>query len=196
MSIKYGSQNSKYFYPGTEILINKLDIKEQNLLNEAETLFTAQRLLELQVEPIVGNFTFKYLRDVHFYIFQDLYDFAGEIRNENISKGSTFFAPVQNIIPYATNIFDELKKENYLIGTCIDEFSSRAAYYMAELNIIHPFREGNGRAIREFIRCLALNSNYILNWNALNKDELLNASIKSVIDTTHLTKCIIEAIES
>jgi len=66
---------------------------------------------------------------------------------------------------------------------------------MSELNIIHPFREGNGRAIREFIRCLALKSGFILNWNAVTNSEILDASISSVNDISHLIKVIRRCIE-
>ncbi|MCF8001545.1 MAG: Fic family protein [Halanaerobiales bacterium] len=195
-SFKYGSDNSKYCYPGTNILINKLDIKDEELLRKANSLYSAQRLLELQAEPLSGNYDLQHLKNIHHYIFQDLYEFAGKIREEDIIKGNTLFAKSEFIESKANQLFKELKKENYLKGTKnITQFAQRISYYMAELNIIHPFRDGNGRTIREFIRCLALNSSYILNWNSINKDELLNASIKSVININPLYKCIEKAIE-
>jgi cell filamentation protein len=100
------------------------------------------------------------------------------------------------IIPNAKALFEELKNENYLFETSVDEFAQRAAYYMAELNILHPFRDGNGRAIREFIRCLALKAGYEIKWNSISKDELLDASIKSVTNIKPLKKCIKKAIDS
>ena len=86
---KYDPLNSKYFYPGTRILKNTLNILNEDLLIEAEILFTAQRLLELSVQPVKGQFDFGHLRRIHRYIFQDIYGFAGEIRDEHISKGTT-----------------------------------------------------------------------------------------------------------
>lgn len=195
MDFKYGSSESKYYYSNSNVLINKLDIRDEKLLKEAETLYTAQRLLELHAKPILLNFDLENLRIIHQYIFQDIYYFADMIRDENISKGHTLFASVPYIIPNAKHLLKHLKKENYLMGTTIDEFSERAAYYMAELNIVHPFREGNGRTIREFIRNLALKNGFILNWNNVNYEEILEASISSVNDITHLTVCIKNCIE-
>lgn len=195
MSQKYGSSDSKYFYSDSNTLINKLDIRDEQLLKEAEALYTAQRLLELQAKPIIANFDLENLIMIHKYIYQDLYEFAGTIRNENISKGQTFFASVPYIEPNAKKLFSQLRSENYLVGTTIDDFSEKAAYYMAELNIIHPFREGNGRAIREFIRCLAWKCGFALNWNAVTNSEILEASISSVNDITHLTNVIRRCIE-
>ena len=195
MSQKYGSSDSKYFYSDSNTLINKLDIRDEQLLKEAEALYTAQRLLELQAKPIIANFDLENLIMIHKYIYQDLYEFAGTIRNEDISKGQTFFASVPYIEPNAKKLFSQLRSENYLVGTTIDDFSEKAAYYMAELNIIHPFREGNGRAIREFIRCLAWKCGFALNWNAVTNSEILEASISSVNDITHLTNVIRRCIE-
>ncbi len=195
-SSKYGSYDSKYCYPSTDVLINKLDIKDKELLEEADSLYSAQRLLELQAEPVSGNFDLKHLKEIHYYIFQDLYEFAGEIREEDITKGNTHFAKSQYIVPNAVKLFKELENENFLAETSIKQFVKRASYYMAELNILHPFRDGNGRSIREFIRCLALHCGYKLNWKSINKDELFNASIRSVLDTKPLAKCIKKAIDS
>jgi len=72
--------------------------------------------------------------------------------------------------------------------------SNMAAFYMAELNIIHPFREGNGRTTREFIRSLALKSGLIINWDSVTYDEILEASISSVHDITLLSLCIQKCI--
>jgi cell filamentation protein len=196
ISSKYSSTNSKYCYPGTEILINKLDIKDEDLLKEAEALYSAQRLLELAAEPIEGNLDLKHLQNIHQYIFQDIYPFAGLIRDENIFKDKTPFAQSQYIIPFATELFEKLKSEKYFESTCKETFSNRAAYYMSELNAIHPFRDGNGRATREFIRTLSFHCRFSLNWDSVKISELLEASIKSITDYTHLSNCILRCIES
>ena len=195
ISSKYSSGDSKYCYPNTDVLINKLDIKDKELLEEADALYSAQRLLELEAEPIEGNFDLQHLKKIHYYIFQDLYEFAGKIREEDITKGNTHFAKSQYIVPNANELFKELKNENFLLEMSIDQFAKRASYYMAELNILHPFRDGNGRAIREFIRSLALECGYELKWNSISKDKLFNASVKSVLDTDPLSECIKKAIE-
>lgn len=91
--------------------------------------------------------------------------------------------------------FRKLKSDKILSGLEEKIFFEKLAYYMAELNIIHPFREGNGRTIREFIRVLALKNGYIINWSNVGKDELLNASIESVHDATNLKNCLIKCAE-
>lgn len=196
VSTKYSSKESKYYYPGTDILKNKMNIRDEMDLIRADSTLPAYRVFELQTKPLEGNFDLQHLIDIHYYIFQDLYYFAGKIREEDITKGTTLFAISKYIVPYANKLFKELKEENFLIGRSLAEFAERVSYYLAELNILHPFREGNGRAIREFIRCLALKCGHIINWDLVSKDELLNASIKSVSDLKPLIHCIKKAIES
>ena len=196
MSPKYGTGQSKYCYPDTDFLINKLNLKNEELLTEAELLFTTQRLLELQATPVLGSYDLDHLKKIHYYIFQDIYTFAGKTREEDVSKGNTLFAHWQYLDENANQIFKKLGTEGFLMSTDAERFSLRAAFYMSELNILHPFREGNGRTIREFIRCLANKSGYILNWNDINKDTLLQASIRSVYDIEPLAKCIRKTIEN
>lgn len=195
ISTKYGSTNSKYCYPGTDILVNKLDFREEKDLQKADETLSTYRQFELFKDPIMGDFDMHHLQDIHFYIFQDLYDFAGKIREEDIAKGNTLFCMSQYIVPNANHLFVELSKDNFLAGKPPDQFAERASYYMAELNMLHPFRDGNGRAIREFIRCLALHCGYTLNWNLVNEHELLAASIKSISDPVPLAHCIKRMIE-
>ena len=190
-----GFVQSIYCYPGTNILINKLGIRDEVLLKEAETQLTQLRLYKLQREPINGKFTVTHLLKIHNYIFQDIYYFAGKIREETILKGSTKFCESQYIKQNLDYYLNELKNEDYLQNKGIDEFSSRLAYYMAELNVIHPFREGNGRALREFIRCIGLKCGYIINWDSVDRDRLFKASVMSVNDYSELAECFKACIE-
>ena len=84
----------------------------------------------------------------------------------------------------------KLKNENYLNEKSEEELAKALAYYMSELNVLHPFREGNGRTIREFIRQLALKNGYTLNLKKVEPQKMLNASIKSIIDTEELENII------
>ncbi len=74
-------------------------------------------------------------------------------------------------------------------------FSKRLAYYISELNVLHPFREGNGRTIREFARQIALKNDYILNLTKISPKEMLEASKKSVIDSTDLERIVEKCLE-
>ncbi|PFA82751.1 Fic/DOC family protein [Bacillus cereus] len=188
------NEQSKYCYPGTDVLINKMNYRDQELLNKVETSVAALRFVELQNKPIIGNFDLKHLQKIHQHLFQDIYPFAGKLREENIAKGAFQFAHASFLKDQATELFKQLKGEKSLNGLKIDEFSNRAAHYMAELNVLHPFREGNGRSQREFIRCLALANGYSLKWNSQKTEDVFNATVKSVLDPTDLSKIIKSAI--
>lgn len=133
---------------------------------------------------------------IHKYIFEDIYPFSGKTRNENISKGSPLFCNCEYICENFEQLHTQLKKENFLKGLEINKFPERLAYYMTELNMIHPFREGNGRAIREYIRYLALASGYVIHWDSVDKEQLLDAMIMSVNkDYSSLKDCLYKAVE-
>ncbi|MDR0445497.1 MAG: Fic family protein [Oscillospiraceae bacterium] len=157
---------------------NKLNITDEDTLDEAERSIASLRLLELAQHPITGMFGFAHLRKIHRYIFKDIYEWAGEIREgEFLLKGDTLFCIGSRIPEYAENVFTKLKSEKYLRGQDKSGFAEKCAYYMAEINVLHPFREGNGRTSREFFRELALKAGYTLRWQLANPDELLQADI-------------------
>ena len=169
-----------YSYPGTNILKNKLDIHDEaELLNE-ERNFTNLREGELLRSQILGKFDLKHLQDIHYYLFQDIYDWAGKIRTVDIAKGN-LFCKVELIENQSKIIFGELKKEKYLRNLGVKQFTERLAYYLSEINAIHPFREGNGRAEREFIRELAFQNSYFLSYKNITKSELIEASKASFL---------------
>lgn len=169
----------EYCYPGTNVLKNRLGIRDSDKLHDMERGLTFFRLASLEKSPIKGSFDLDHLKRIHKHIFQDLYEWAGQIRTENIAKGNSVFAFHQFIQPLCNDLFGQLKKENYLMNLGIDNFSDRLAYYTSEINAYHPFREGNGRSTREFIRCLAKEAGYVLNYSEFNKSELLDAYIVS-----------------
>ena len=129
------------------------------------------------------------------YKRQDLYPFAGKFRTENIYKGNFTFANWEYIDEQLTKLLDELKSENYLQGLNKKDLAKRLSYYLAELNVLHPFREGNGRTIREFIRELAYKNHYLLDLQNTTPEKVFNASIKSVYDTTDLEKIIYDCLK-
>ena len=192
----YDIRNSNYCYKGTDTLINKLNIKDAKTLQTFEAKITAAKLLSLRQKGIIGNFDIEHLKKIHTYLFEDIYPFAGEFRNENIAKGVFRFAEFEYIEPELKRLLQELKEDNFLTNLPKEELANKLAYYLAELNVLHPFREGNGRMIREFIRELALKNGYALNLSKVSPKDFLNASIKSIVDTKDLSDLIYICLEN
>ncbi len=188
----YTTTQSIYCYPDSNVLKNKLNIRDNKILKTAEEEITLIKQMELLKNPIKGNFSKAHLMNIHKFIFEDIYPFAGKIRREQISKADTMFYPPDLIDRELDKVFDKIKEKNMLKETDEEKVFAHLAYVMAELNIIHPFREGNGRTIREFIRLMAKRMRYDLNWGNVDKEELLEASIMSV-DNYKVLICILEA---
>jgi cell filamentation protein len=161
-----------YCIPGTAVLKNKAGITDQDQLDEYEGDFTAIRLLELTQNPVEGSFDLAHLCEIHQYLFQDVYDWAGEIRTVDIIRGDSRFCNVRHIQTYSNTVFSALATEKYLVNLEPKVFSNRLAHYLAEINAIHPFREGNGRVQRLFISQLAEQAGYSLDFSALNQAEI------------------------
>lgn len=186
----YEARNSIYCYENTNVLINKLNIKDNETLLKAENRIVVAKLFELRKNKKIGEFDLEHLVNIHKYLFEDIYPFAGKFRTENIAKGFFSFAEWEYIEEQTTNLLEKLKQQNYLLDEDREKFVVDLAYYMAELNVLHPFREGNGRAIREFIRELTYKNGYLLDLQGVDSEDVLNASIKSVVDTTDLEKIL------
>lgn len=186
-----------YCYPDSDVLINLFDITDEEKLKELEKVYTLFRLSELKINPPKNPANMDAFLEIHRYILQDVYPFAGELRREMISKGSSSFAHPQFIEPELKKIFQALKEEDYLTNLPREEFISRLAYYLAELNALHPFREGNGRTTREFARQLALNARYQLDWEKIpGTAEIINAFVDSFNANNDKLESILDEIIS
>jgi len=175
---KYAN-NDHYTDPKTGVLKNLLGIATEAELEKAEATFAGIRSYELAQNPLEGNFDLDHLKAIHRTIFKDLYEWAGQCRDIDIAKGDNFFAHHVHIETAAKAIFDKLAQEKYLAGLSTADFCARAAYYFGEINALHPFREGNGRAQREFISHLAYRNGYYIEWKNTDQDEMVGASIAS-----------------
>jgi cell filamentation protein len=169
-----------YVFPGTSVLRNLRGIRDASLLNEFEADATARRLVQLERQPIPGAFDSAHLQAIHHRIFQDVHEWAGEFRTVNISKSGDPFAFSQHIASSLNRVFADLKSERRLEGNDLNRFAKRAAWYLGEINAIHPFREGNGRAQREFIRQLALHNGWAIDWKRVSQDQMIEASRRSL----------------
>lgn len=175
----------KYLVPGTQVLININGITNEEQAEKYERLCATGRIIELKENPIKGDFDFEHLKKIHKYIFQDIYEWAGKSREVNLSKGSTLFCLPDFIEIAQKDIFGYLKSNNYFLGLNKEDFAKKAAYFLGELNALHPFREGNGRTQREFIREVALEAGYSLNLEGtmvdkITRDNMVQASILSI----------------
>lgn len=188
-SSRYGGESSRYCYAGTDVLINHYDLMDDKQLEYMEAILATQRLSELQEKPVKGDFDLRHLQRIHARLFSDLYPFAGNIRTENITKDGFSFAQARFIQEASVPIFDSLMKEEWA-GMDKEDLARKLAHYMAELNVLHPFREGNGRSLREFIRTIALEAGYHLDWSCVPKEEVFQASIDSVKDISSLYSVI------
>lgn len=182
----YSVAGSIYCYKDTNVLKNRFGLRDAKKLRELEADISAIRQNDLLTNPIQGRFTANHLCHIHQYLLGDIYPFAGHFRKEDIMKGSTRFLSHRDIKSKLTKLLLELAKEHHLQGLTQDMLIDRSAYYFAELNYIHPFREGNGRSTREFMRQLYALNGYTVDWAAVSTDELLEAMEASVYDTAQL----------
>lgn len=182
----YATAGSIYCYRDTNVLKNRFGIQDGKRLKELEADLSAIRQKDLLENPIQGHFTANHLCRIHRYLLGDLYPFAGHFRREDIMKGQTRFLTHGDIKGKLTKLLDELRAENHLEGLPFEKIVERSAYYFAELNYIHPFREGNGRAIRELMRQLFAINGYAVDWAAVPAETLLDAMEASVFDTAAL----------
>ena len=184
MRDKYGVDQDPNCYPNTDTLINLLNIQSESELDEAELELTSFRLE--QFTPDFSSLTFEYLKQIHFFLFQDIYAWAGQVRTVDISKGDTRFCTTSYIEREAEKQFAKLANLDNLKGLDKDEFVEHLADFFCEMNIVHPFREGNGRALRLFCEVLAMQAGYELSWQGVSKEAWLDANIYGFNESTEL----------
>ncbi len=165
-----------YADPATGVLRNKLGLATAAELAAAEREITHAALILLRESPVRPSYDLPHLCEIHRRIFGDIYDWAGQVRTVAIAKGSLFCLP-QYIEPAAAEIFGQLGKNDFLRRLARKEFLDRLTYYLGEVNAVHPFREGNGRAQRAFFEQLASEAGYTLDWQHLDANRNVAASV-------------------
>lgn len=158
-------------------LRNKLGITDPEKLTEVEARIVSVRDVELATQVLPGEYNLDHYLRFHHMLFRDIYDWAGTTRTVNIAKGTEIpFAPWQFVDDQVSAILNELEYDRWLIGRTQESFLSRLAHYYGELNARHPFREGNGRTLRAFLRQLAAAAGWRLDWSALSREDNITAS--------------------
>lgn len=178
MPDKYGTGQDPYCYKNSSVLINKLNLTDNSRLQaaEAEITMAAARGIPFDKPP----YDFDYLKNIHFQLFSKIYDWAGQIRTIDISKEETRFCIASRIEPEADKVFKRLAAENFYVGYSKDVLIKKLAELYGDLNMVHPFREGNGRAQRILFEHIAYHCDYELDWGVVSKNEWTQANIRSV----------------
>ena len=166
-------------YPGTTCLINKLGIRDDKQLAFVEAGITLMKDSELSEHPILGNYDFAHYKAIHQFLFEDLYDWAGTVRTVDISKKGTGFVRAKDINRSAESAFERLHEKNLFKDMPFDEFIENLSDFYGVINMIHPFREGNGRTQRVFFAQLIRNAGYEINFSEIDTDLLMIATIQA-----------------
>jgi cell filamentation protein len=166
MSDKYGDDRDPYLYPGLNVMRNLLNIHQADRLAHASYELTALRAATLGLgQPARG---LPHLCAIHRHLYQDIFDWAGDIREVDIYQGDTRFCHFAYIEKEGNSLMQDLEEEGYLVGLERSEFVARLSHYYCEINVLHPFRIGNGIAQRVFFEQLALHAGYQLSWQNID----------------------------
>jgi cell filamentation protein len=188
LNYKYTNKNG--------VLHNLVNIENEQILLAYESLKVSKRIEELIENPIkIKNSNS--LLVLHHYLFQDVYEWAGKVRTVNISKdGKPFFEGERFHIAfqYVDNLIEDLRA---IKKSDIKELAKKLAEILDNVNFLHPFRDGNGRTQREFLRLLALENGIKLNLNPPDNKNVYERYMRGTIssDVTTLAELILEQIE-
>ncbi|MCU5771843.1 putative adenosine monophosphate-protein transferase Fic [Erwiniaceae bacterium BAC15a-03b] len=174
MSANAMSERDPYFWQDIRVLKNRLQIREAHRLQQAELELSALRAATIELG--VPGLGFPHLRALHRTLFQDLYDWAGELRQIDIYMDDTPFCHFEYIEKEGNALMAALEAEKGLADLPPDQFIARMAHYYCEINMLHPFRDGNGRAQRLFFEQLALHAGYLIQWQYVDRDSWLKAN--------------------
>jgi cell filamentation protein len=167
------SDDDPYIYPGTSVLRNKLDIRDPDTLQRQERRLVTDRIIEGAPR---GDFDLVHLRAIHRHLFQDLYDWAGEIRTVEISKGGNHFQFRQYIETGMADVHRRLVAEDYFHARDAAAFAQGAAAIVGDINYAHPFRESNGRAQLQYLKLLGERAGHPIDLSRLRRDAWIDAS--------------------
>lgn len=182
--MKYYPPSNHIYYENSDVPINKLNIKDLEVITEIEKELLVEAYQQLHNELDENTvFDEKYLCKTHHSIFSSLFEWGGQYRSVNISKGESMFCPYMNLDTFSKDIFTKLKNDNYLRDfedvSKKDEFVEKLSYYMCELIVLHPFNEGNGRSLRLFFDMIVTYNGYeyIDYQQTLQNNDFITASI-------------------
>lgn len=161
-----------YLYPSTTVLRNKLGIRDPAQLEQAERMLVTQRAAEGIPS---GAFDLNHMKAIHRHLFQDIYDWAGEIRTVEIAKGGQQFQFRQFIETGMADVQARLEQANFLNGLSATVFAEQVGRIMGDVNYVHPFREGNGRTQLLYLEQLAEQAGHPLDLTQLDPTRWIDA---------------------
>lgn len=176
---KYGSGQDADCYPGTDVLINLLDLRNADDLEDAERYLSAVAASRLEFTPPPYNLDS--LKRIHRALFSNVYSWAGEVRFSAISKDKTRFCSPERIEPEAAREFEKMAEAGWFEGYSRDQLVVAVAESFGTLNVAHPFREGNGRTQRILFEWIIINAGLPVNWELVDREEWVNANIRSYL---------------
>lgn len=174
---------------------SRLDVLEPHAQDEQ----FAQRAAAIELGPLHRGLP--WLCSIHQQLFQDAFDWAGELREVDISRGDTRFCHYEYIENEGNDLMQELEDERYLQDLPTQAFTERLAHYYCEINVLHPFFVGSGRAQRVFFEQLAIHAGYMLDWSKTEQADWQSANQSGALGdlqplTEIFTKVVSEARES
>lgn len=172
----YDAFDDPYSYKGTSTLKNKLGLRDPALLESFELEMTTLRANEPLPD---GKYDARHYRRVHHHIFQDVYTWAGKYRTVRTSKGGNPFCFPEYIRSQMDRLFVSMRESHSLDAEDVEQFVATMAQFLAELNAIHPFREGNGRSQLAFVHLLGEKAGFPFDFSRVQRETFLPAMIAS-----------------
>jgi len=171
------TSSSDNCYPGTTVLVNNLGLRSQEALDQAEKIATSLRSVELESKGSNAPFSFAFYCSIHKHLFGDIYEWAGALRTVDLSKKGTHFCRAEDIQQVGSAMFSRLQKEKCFQNIPRGDYVLKISEFYHDLNMLHPFREGNGRTQRLFFTMLIRRAGYDIDFSSLDLDELMIATI-------------------
>lgn len=175
-------------YENTTCLINKFDIRDEEKLKKVEADITFAKATILESNPISDKFDLEHYKAIHRFLFEDIYDWAGTFRTVDMAKKGTSFCSEDQLEDVARNCFDRLAENNLFSDLDRDEFVDAIVDFYCVTNMLHPFREGNGRTQRIFISQLIHHNGYDFDFSDIDSDDLMIATIQAANGVTDFLK--------
>lgn len=175
-------------YENTTCLINKFDIRDEDKLKKVEADITFAKATILESNPISDKFDLEHYKAIHRFLFEDIYDWAGSFRTVDMAKKGTSFCSEDQLDDVAKNCFDRLAENNLFYYLDRDEFVDAIVDFYCVTNMLHPFREGNGRTQRIFISQLIHHNGYDFDFSDIDSDDLMIATIQAANGVTDFLK--------